>query len=60
MSTNWGRWPASPVKSIKRGVGETQISVKFAGIVFEPGQFIYVDADGILVSKQWLLADAVK
>ncbi|NND05866.1 MAG: ribonuclease E activity regulator RraA [Saprospiraceae bacterium] len=47
-----------PVKSIKRGIGETNISVRFAGIVFEPGHFVYADADGILVSEHWLLAEA--
>jgi len=45
----------NPVKSIKRNTGELDIEVKFAGIQFVPGAYIYVDEDGILVSKKNLL-----
>ncbi len=44
-----------PVKSIKRNIGEQNISVKFAGITFNPGQFIYTDEDGLLLSEKKLL-----
>ena len=44
-----------PVKSVKRNIGEQNISVKFAGITFSPGQFIYADHDGILLSEKKLL-----
>ena len=44
-----------PVKSIKRNVGEQNIPVKFAGITFNPGQFIYTDEDGLLLSEKKLL-----
>ncbi len=44
-----------PIKSIKRNIGEENISVKFAGIQFIPGNFIYADEDGILVSDKKLL-----
>ncbi|MEW7291391.1 ribonuclease E activity regulator RraA [Aquimarina sp. 2304DJ70-9] len=45
----------NPVKSIKQNIGEHNITVKFAGVEFIPGNFVYVDEDGILVSSQKLL-----
>tara|TARA_R110002049_G_scaffold307901_2_gene510098 strand:- start:3536 stop:4012 length:477 start_codon:yes stop_codon:yes gene_type:complete len=45
----------SPVKSIKRNTGLTDIPVKFGGVTFVPDDYVYVDPDGILVSKQNLL-----
>jgi regulator of ribonuclease activity A len=44
-----------PVKSIKRNQGELNVPVQFGGITFISDEYIYVDADGILVSKQNLL-----
>ncbi len=44
-----------PVKSVKRNIGEHDIVVSFAGIEFIPGNFVYIDQDGILVSKKRLL-----
>ncbi len=44
-----------PVKSIKKNIGEQDIPVTFAGTEFIPGDFVYVDEDGILVSKKMLL-----
>jgi regulator of ribonuclease activity A len=41
---------ACPQRSAKRAVGELDVAVDFAGITFRPGEFVYVDADGILVS----------
>ncbi len=39
-----------PRKSVKKGVGERDIPVTFGGVSFVPGQFLYADADGILVT----------
>lgn len=39
-----------PRKSDKRGAGEVQIPVRFAGVEFRPGDRLYADADGILVA----------
>ena len=44
-----------PVKSIKRNVGLKNETVHFAGVIIQPGQFIYADEDGILVSDRFLL-----
>ena len=45
----------SPVKSIKRNSGEIDIPIEFGGVTFVSGHFIYVDTDGILVSKENVL-----
>lgn len=41
-----------PLKSVKRGVGERDIPVRFAGVTFKPGHYLYADEDGLLVSEQ--------
>lgn len=40
-----------PVKSGKNDIGELNVKVHFAGIDFVPGEYVYADEDGILVSK---------
>lgn len=40
----------NPRKSVKKGSGERDISVVMAGIYFRPGEYVYADADGIIVS----------
>ena len=42
----------SPVKSIKRNIGKMNIPVNFSGVTFIPGQFVYSDNDGVLISKK--------
>lgn len=39
-----------PVKSIKKNQGEIDIPVQFASTRFEPGNVVYVDEDGVLIS----------
>ena len=41
-----------PLKSNKRNEGQDNITVRFAGIDFIPGQFVYCDCDGIIVAKE--------
>ena len=43
-----------PMKSIKKGVGERDISVSFGGISFTPGHHVYADPDGVIVSESAL------
>jgi len=43
-----------PQRSIKRGTGERDLTVTFGGVRFNPGEFLYADEDGILVSSQAL------
>ncbi|EDO32968.1 predicted protein [Nematostella vectensis] len=43
-----------PLKSIKKGQGDRDIIVKFAGATFRPGDYLYADVDGIVVSPKEL------
>lgn len=44
-----------PMRSIKKGAGDRDVPVKFAGISFVPGHYIYADEDGIIVSAKKLI-----
>ena len=44
-----------PLKSIKKGVGEADIPVIFGGVTFVPGEYVYADEDGVVVSPTSLL-----
>lgn len=43
-----------PLKSIKKGVGDRDLTVTFGGVSFVPGDWIYADEDGVIVAKQKL------
>lgn len=43
-----------PLKSSKRDPGLRDVSVSFAGVTVSPGDWIYADSDGVLVSKEEL------
>lgn len=43
-----------PLKSIKKGSGETDVAVTFGGVRFIPAEYLYADADGIIVSPHAL------
>lgn len=45
----------NPAKSAKRGIGEREVMVTFAGVVFLPGYYVYADEDGILVAERELV-----
>lgn len=45
---------AHPRKSIKKGVGERDLRVSIAGVAVAPGNWIYADADGVLVAQEKL------
>jgi regulator of ribonuclease activity A len=44
-----------PLKSVKKGVGERDVVVHFAGVTFVPGEYLYADEDGIVCSDAALL-----
>lgn len=44
-----------PLKSVKKGVGERDIVVRFAGVTFTPGEYLYADEDGIVCNEVVLL-----
>jgi regulator of ribonuclease activity A len=45
---------AHPQKSSKKGAGERNVRVHICGVPVSPGDWIYADADGILVAQQKL------
>ena len=44
-----------PLKTVKNGVGRTNVTISFENLTINPGDFIYVDEDGIIVSAKALL-----
>lgn len=42
---------SNPRRSAKDGVGEVDVDVTIAGVVFSPGKHVWADADGILVER---------
>lgn len=42
----------NPIKSGKQFPGERDVPVSFAGVTFSPGDFLYADMDGIVVSSE--------
>ena len=41
-----------PLKTHKRGDGQRDVSVSFAGVTFRPGEHLYADADGVVVAAR--------
>ncbi|MBD9379075.1 ribonuclease E activity regulator RraA [Pseudoxanthomonas sp. PXM04] len=46
---------AHPMKTEKRGLGEVDVPVCFAGVDFHPGHWLYADANGVIVSARKLV-----
>lgn len=42
---------AHPMKTEKKGVGEFNLEVTFGGVVFTPGEYVYADNNGVIVSQ---------
>ena len=45
-----------PIKTEKRGVGERDIDLHIGGVDIAPGDYIYADNNGVVVSKRSLLS----
>jgi len=56
METNLGvqALATNPRKTEKKGIGEMNVPVKFAGVDINPGSFIYADNNGVIVSQKKL------
>lgn len=39
-----------PMKTDKRGIGDLNVAVTFGGVTFRPGEYVYADNNGIIVS----------
>ena len=44
-----------PLKSQKEDIGKVDVTVRFAGVTFNVGDYLYADEDGIIVSDQPLI-----
>ena len=53
---NWGVMAlgSNPAKSRKLGIGARDQVIRFGGVHFEPGAYIYCDEDGVLVGARRL------
>lgn len=45
---------ACPVKTDKRGEGQQDVPLRFAGALMEPGHYLYADLNGVVVAKRRL------
>lgn len=39
-----------PLKSVKKGIGESGVPVRFAGVTFKAGDYLYADEDGVILT----------
>jgi len=44
-----------PMKTDKKGIGERNVAVTFGGVTFKPGEYLYADNNGVIVSPQSLM-----
>ena len=40
-----------PLKTEKRGLGDRDVPVRFAGVTFNAGDYVYADVNGLIVSE---------
>lgn len=45
----------NPRKTEKRGIGDLNVPVTFGGVTFKPGDYIYADNNGVIVSEKALI-----
>lgn len=41
----------NPRKSVKKGEGERNVTLRLAEVVIEPGDYLYADVDGVVLAK---------
>jgi len=46
---------AIPLKTEKRGIGDLNVPVTFGGVTFNPGEYVYADNNGVIVSEKSLV-----
>ncbi|MEE4376207.1 MAG: ribonuclease E activity regulator RraA [Candidatus Competibacteraceae bacterium] len=44
-----------PLHSVKHGVGEQDVPLRFANVHFVPGHYVYADEDGLVVCEEALI-----
>ena len=43
-----------PLKTDKQGAGQRDLALRFAGVTFVPGHFVYADRNGVIVASKAL------
>ena len=46
-----------PLKTDKRGIGDLNVELTFGGVTFVPGEYVYADNNGVVVSAKPLSVD---
>jgi regulator of ribonuclease activity A len=46
---------STPLKTDKKGIGERDVAVRFGGVDFTPGEYLYADENGIITSATALI-----
>lgn len=46
----------SPLKTEKRGLGDTNVTLRIAGVTVSPGDYLYADSNGVIVSARPLVS----
>ena len=44
-----------PRRTVKRGIGDLNVPVSFAGVTIRPGEFVYADSNGVIASPVALI-----
>ncbi|MFL0809863.1 MAG: ribonuclease E activity regulator RraA [Agarilytica sp.] len=44
-----------PLKTEKRGIGDLNVALTFGGVTFNPGEYVYADNNGVVVSSKALI-----
>ena len=44
-----------PLKTQRKGEGENNVQITFGGVTFNPGEYVYADSTGIIVSSDPLI-----
>lgn len=45
----------TPLKSVRKGVGEMNLPITFGGVTFTNGEYVYADNNGVIVSAKKLV-----
>ena len=49
-----------PIKSVRKDRGDLNIEITFGGVTFKPGDYVYADNNGVIVSTKPLLETFVQ
>ncbi len=44
-----------PIKTNKRDLGDVDVPVRFGGVTVSPGDYVYADANGVVISRRALV-----